>query len=287
MNIYEIITNKIIEKLEEGTTPWHKAWATTQTPFNYATGKDYRGINTLLLAGYDDPRFMTFNQVKTLKGSIKKGAKSQIIVFWSTISKSNNNIETDEINEEDETKFVLKYYNVFNAQDIEGIDFPKIEITNNNTKIEDAEQLANAYLSQIKSFNHGGDRAYYSPSLDHIQMPKFERFESSEEYYSTLFHEIAHSTGHETRLNRKGVTESKKFGSHDYSYEELIAEISSAFLCNFVKIENTFDNSAAYIHGWSKALKDNKKMIILAASQAQKVSDYILSFTQNHKSIAA
>jgi len=92
--------------------------------------------------------------------------------------------------------------------------------------------------------------------LDHIQIPKFE---SSEEYYSTLFHEIAHSTGHETRLNRKGVTESKKFGSHDYSYKELIAEISSAFLCNFVKIENTFDNSAAYIQGWSKILKDNKK----------------------------
>jgi len=115
MNIYEIITNKIIEKLEEGTTPWHKVWATNQTPFSYVTGKEYRGINTLLLAGYDDPKFMTFNQVKTLKGSIKKGAKSQMIVFWSTILKSKNNIETDEINEEDKTKFVLKYYNVFNA----------------------------------------------------------------------------------------------------------------------------------------------------------------------------
>ena len=106
-------------------------------------------------------------------------------------------------------------------------------------------------------------------------MPALNSFDSSEEYYSVLFHEIAHSTGHETRLNRKGITELSRFGSHSYCFEELVAEMTSAFLCSSVGIENTIDNSAAYIQGWIKALKENKKMILIAASQAQKAADYI------------
>lgn len=287
-SIYEIVTNKILTKLEEGTAPWHKSWS-AQTPMNFFTGKEYRGINTLLLSDFEDPRFMTFNQVKTLKGSIKKGAKSEIVVFWT---KAENKKANQEINEEDEDdllnskKFVLKYFNVFNAKDIEGIDFPALE-TNNNDTIKTAQEAADNYLNQISSFSHGGGKAYYAPSTDHIQMPALNSFDSSEEYYSALFHEIAHSTGHASRLNRKGITELSKFGSHSYSYEELIAEMSSAFICSFVNIKNTIDNSAAYIQGWSKVLKENKKMIIQAASQAQKVADYVLKNELAKEDVAA
>lgn len=275
-SIYDIITDKILAKLESGVAPWHKSWS-VQTPINFLTGKEYRGINTFLLAGFEDPRFLTFNQIKTLKGTIKKGAKSEIVVFWSKVENKNQNAEN--INEDEEEminskKFILRYYNVFNAQDIEGIDFPILETNNNNT-IENAQNLAGTYLKNLSSFKHGGDKAYYAPATDHIQMPALNSFDSSEEYYSVLFHEIAHSTGHETRLNRKGITELSSFGSHSYSFEELVAEMTSAFICSSVGIENTIDNSAAYIQGWSKALKENKKMILIAASQAQKAADYI------------
>lgn len=287
-SIYDIITDKILAKLEEGTAPWHKSWR-TQTPMNFFTGKAYRGINTFLLAGYEDPRFMTFNQIKSKKGWLKKGAKSEIVVFWTKLENKKSN--EDEVDADDEDlinsrKFVLKYFNVFNAKDIEGIEFPKLESNTNNT-IQTAQEIADSYLQQIKSFSHGGDRAYYAPNNDHIQMPTLNSFDSSEEYYSALFHEIAHSTGHASRLDRKGITELSRFGSHSYSYEELIAEMTSAFICNAAGIENTIDNSAAYIQGWSKVLKENKKMIVQAAGQAQKAADFILNNESVKEDVAA
>lgn len=280
-DVYQLVTDHILEQLEKGTIPWHKPWSIVK-PFNYKTKKEYRGVNTILLAGAVDPRFMTINQVNELGGRVKKGAKSHIVVFWSPSKPKLVEVESDDGKKETMIDgktlggFILKYYRVFCAADIEGIDFPPL--ANNNTifnPIEEAEKIWAEYPNR-PSLDFGGNRACYIPSRDHIQMPNKEVFEGVDEYYSTFFHEMGHSTGHQTRLNRKGITEFDGFGSHQYSYEELVAEMTAAFLCAHAGITNTVDNSVAYIKSWSKKLKEDKKMILQAASQAQKAADYIL-----------
>lgn len=277
MNIYEIVTNLILAQIEQGVIPWHKPWATVK-PYNHKTGKEYRGVNPMLLAGATDPRFLTFNQAKELGGNVKKGAKSHIVVFWSPIVKTKDAVKEEEelIDPKAIERYCLKYYRVFCANDIEGIDFGPLPVSGNKfNPIDAAERVWNNYPNR-PAFVMGGNKACYYPSKDEIQMPLKEVFESSEEYYSTLFHEMGHSTGHPSRLNRKGIAEFNGFGTHTYSYEELVAEMTAAFLCTHVGIENTIQNSASYIKGWASKLKEDTKMIVLAASQAQKASDLIL-----------
>jgi len=289
-SIYEIVTDKIIEKLENGVLPWHKPW-TVQRPFNYASKREYSGINLYLLDG-EDPRYMTYKQVKEKGGTVKKGAKAYMVVFWSPVKAKTVKIKDEETGEEETYidgstlgKFVLRYYTVFNAVDIEGIEFPAIEINVNNKPIDYAQSVADSYIVQLDSFAHGGNKAYYMPLNDHVQMPKLDSFESSDEYYSTLFHELSHSTGHEKRLDRRSQ---KEFDSHkhSYSYEELVAEMTACFLCSYTGITSTLDNSAAYLSGWASVLskKENQRYVILAAGQAQKASDFILKFSSKDES---
>lgn len=277
-SVYDIVTDAILAQIEQGVIPWHKPWATVK-PYNFKTGKEYRGVNPILLSGATDPRFLTFNQAKELGGNVKKGAKSHIVVFWSPLSvKTVKDEESGEelVDSKSLGKFVLKYYRVFCASDIEGIDFGPLPVpVKEFNPIDAAEQVWNDYKNR-PAFVMGGNKACYYPSRDQIQMPLKEVFESPEEYYSTLFHEMGHSTGHPTRLNRKGIAEFNGFGTHTYSYEELVAEMTAAFLCTHVGIENTIQNSASYIKGWASKLKEDTKMIVLAASQAQKASDLIL-----------
>ncbi|NBK98711.1 MAG: DUF1738 domain-containing protein [Erysipelotrichia bacterium] len=296
MNVYEIVTQKIIEKLENGVLPWHKPW-TAHKPCNFASKREYNGINLMLLDG-EDPRYMTFPQVKEKGGSIKKGAKAYMVVFWSPIKAKTITIKDEDTGEEETLidgktlgKFMLRYYTVFNAVDIEGIEFPPLPINENVCQLEEAQSIADAYIEQLRSFGHGGDRAYYAPFSDHVQMPTLESFHSSEEYYSTLFHELGHSTGHESRLNRHSQ---KEFDSHrhNYSYEELVAEMTACFLCAHVGITNTLDNSASYLKGWASVLskKENQRFVVIAAGQAQKASDFILRFSthvENSNDVAA
>lgn len=294
MNIYEIITNKIIEKIEAGVSPWHRPWQRTN-PLNFASKREYSGINLLLLDDAD-PRYMTFKQVVEAGGKVKKGAKGHMVVFWSPLKIKTVTVENEDTGEEETLidgksfgKFVLRYYTVFNAVDIEGIDFPPLNGRGPVAPLETAQAITDSYIQQLGGFAYGGDRAYYRASSDHIQMPPLESFESSEGYYSTLFHEMGHSTGHKSRLARKGIVDFDGFGSHSYSYEELVAEMTAAFLCHEVGIETELGNSASYLAGWANVLskKENQRYVVLAAGQAEKAAKLILGTSQAEDEVRA
>jgi len=270
MNVYEIITNRILEQLEKGVVPWQKPWKTTM-PRNLVSGKPYRGINILLLSLQDhgSAYWATFKQIKQAGGSVAKGSKSTPVVYWNM-----KEVEDKETGEKKEVPF-MRYYRAFNLDQTEGIEKPEEE-QNEVEPLEACENIVTGMPDKPAIFHNGMNRAYYSPVRDAIHLPLKSKFVSSGEYYSTLFHELIHSTGHSSRLNRKGITEMTSFGSEKYSKEELIAEIGSAFLCGQARIENkTINNSAAYVQSWLKELKSDKKLVVIAAAQAQKAVDWI------------
>lgn len=285
-DVYEMITARILEALEAGRIPWRKSWRGGAIyAQNYATKHIYRGINALLtsLSPYDVPYFMTFKQVKKMGGSIKKGAKSLPIVFWNA---SYRDADGKKLSEEEargrgdaKKKMFLKYFRVFNIEDIEGIDFelPKMEL-NAFEPIKKCESLIEHMPSGPSIENTMSDKACYSPVLDSVFMPLPGQFDSEAEYYGTLMHELVHATGHSSRLNREELMSKAKFGSLTYTKEELTAEIGAAFLCNIAGIETPalVENSEAYITGWMRELKNDKKFILSAASKAKKAVAYIL-----------
>jgi antirestriction protein ArdC len=195
-----------------------------------------------------------------------------MVVFWKQYE------TTDKASGEPVKIPVLRYYNVFNAEQVEGIEIPdaaKFEPIEFKP-IEAAEQIASNYAGGPGVQHDGGQRACYRPTTDAVHMPERTRFASVEEYYSTLFHELSHSTGHSSRLDRKLNTNPMPFGSPDYGKEELVAEMSAAFLCSHAGIQPTvIVNQAAYLAGWLKQLKSDKKLVISAASQAQRAADWI------------
>ena len=277
MNVYEIITDRIIEKLEKGTAPWCKPWTGGEMPRNLVTGKVYRGINLFLLnmANYTSPYWLTFNQCREKGGHVKAGAKATPIVFWNM-----SKIKDDETDEEKKIP-LLRYYNVFNAEQCEGLNIPQLEQEAREFAPIEVCMMTIAAMPKAPRIQHEQPKAYYVPSMDYVNMPKPESFKSAEDYYSVLFHELTHSTGHASRLNRKGINVNNGFGSSDYGKEELIAEMGAAFLCGCTGIENrTLDNSASYVAGWLKAIKEDKKIVTTAAAAAQKAADFILNNKQ-------
>ena len=278
MNVYEIVNKRITELLEEGTIPWRKPWRSTEGPRNLISKKPYRGINSFLLncSPYESDYWLTYKQAKQKGGTVRKGQKANLVVFWKWL---NTVKEEDSDTETRLTKVpLLRYYNVFNLDQIDGINPPKEnEVFNPFTPIEQAELIIQN-MQNKPSIDYGGDRACYSPLHDSVKLPNPETFHSSEEFYSTAFHELLHATGHASRLGRKGILEPSYFGSHDYSQEELIAEFGASMLCGVSGIEqSTIENSAAYIQGWLKVLKNDKKLLVLAAAQGQKSADFILN----------
>lgn len=275
--VYDIVTEQIIKKLEKGVVPWHKPWY-SYPAVNWVSQKPYRGVNQLLLDGGE---YATWNQIKKAGGWVKKGAKSQIITFWKMLKfkeeKEMTNVETGktEIVEYIEKVPMLRYYRVFNIKDCKGLK-PKRKVKKfEHDSIDKAEEIVDKYIDR-PMIMHNTSEAYYSPSDDRVSIPHKEQFKDVEKYYSTLFHEFIHSTGHKKRLNRNGVSNVTIFGSKKYSKEELVAEIGSAMLCSMAGIEQvTIDNSTAYIQSWLKALKNDTKMVVFAASQAQKAVEYI------------
>jgi antirestriction protein ArdC len=279
MKVEEVITARIIEKLEAGTVPWHRPWSGADMPKNLISKKEYRGINVFILSamGFGSPYWVSFKQAQELGGNVRKGEKGCPVVFWKWLE----SMETDENgNQRKATHPILRYYTVFNVLQIDGIDDTKIPALaqkyNEREKIESCENVvANMPKRPEIIFDYAG--AFFRPTTDTVNMPKIETFDSSEEYYSTLFHELTHSTGHETRLNRRGSDVPRHFGDSDYSKEELVAEMGAAFLCGHCQIENkTIDNSAAYIANWLRKFKDDAKMVIMAGGAAQKAVDFIL-----------
>lgn len=272
-SVYEIITEKILQKLEQGTIPWRKPWNMYRA-VNWKTQRPYRGINVLLL---EPGEYATPKQIHEAGGRIKKGARGSIVVFWKWIKKPTGNIDPETGQEIVEEFPLLRYYRVYeiNTQ-CEGLQ--KSNSSNNesyNNPIEKAEEIVASYTDKPE-IRFAPNKAYYHPVLDYISIPELKDFQEPAEYYSTLYHELVHSTGHKKRLNRKSIAELSQFGSAEYSKEELIAEIGAAMLCAIAGLEQrTLDNSAAYIQGWLKVFNNDKKMVVLAASQAQKAVDYI------------
>ena len=279
-DIYEMVTNLIIERLEKGVVPWQMPWkAETGLPQNMVYRKVYRGFNFWFLLTVADkfgsPFFLTFNQVKELGGHILKGEKGFPVIFWKILDKEEKDGSIDHFP-------FLRYYTVFNLKQTEGIDESKIPSTeafdHDFDPIGQAEQLIEFWYDSPE-IRLNQTHAFYSPSGDYIGMPNPRTFFCDEQYYNVLYHEVIHSTGHINRTGRHEKLPDHKFESHDYNYsqEELVAEMGAAYLCYMTGIQNaTIDNSAAYIKSWIGKFKEDKKMLLIASSQAQKAVDYIL-----------
>lgn len=281
IDLYTTITDRIIEMLEKGVAPWRSpilAQAASGWPKNLERNQPYRGVNVFLLAftawerGYGSSYWLTFRQAKVRGGSVKKGEKASMVVFWKpyeTIDKATGKVVTLPL---------LRFYLVFNLDQCDGIVAPDNAAIpeREHTPLEAADQMIRGYSGGPELF-HLGSKAYYRPGADAVCLPKPGSFSTGEGYFATLFHELAHSTGHSSRLDRGLDTKLAPFGSPDYSKEELVAEMAAAFLCGHAGIiPATLENSAAYLNGWTKALKGDKRLVIAAAGAAQRAADWIL-----------
>lgn len=284
MNVYEVVTERILADMEKGgIAPWNKPWRTGEGegPTNLVSHKEYRGVNRFLLGvqGYERPYFVTYNQAQALGGQVSRGAKGSPVIFWKTGIRETENPDTHEI--ETDKSFLLRYYTVFNVSQCEGLEgkLPALPTTEVEPvpMIERCEAMVAAWANK-PTLSHWGDRAMYQPGRDKVTMPERNKFENPEYYYSTLFHELSHATGHESRLNRKGITDIAPFGSACYSREELVAEMGAAFLSGEMAIDNAAValNTVSYLEGWRKVLRADSKAIVMAAAQAQKAADMIL-----------
>ena len=281
--IYDKITNEIIKQLKQGKIPWDKPWIGGMAK-NLISKKAYQGLNAIMLplAGYSSDYWVTFNQARKLGGGVNAGEKGTMIVFWKIMKSVSKNA----ITLEDETNVfpLLKVHHVFNVEQCNGLEkhIPKESILEEFTPIEKAENIVKAYkdIPYVKT----GTRASYSPFRDTITVPNKKKFKTPEEYYSTLFHEMGHSTGHTSRLDRKEVTGMNIHGDADYSFEELVAEFSAAFLCMDAGIKKTRTNSVAYIQHWIAKLEKDNKLIMRASSKAVKAVKYIKNEV-NYKNI--
>lgn len=278
INVYELVTNRIIEQLENNIIPWEKPWSgTIDGAFNRVSKKPYSILNQMLLK-YDG-EYASFKQWKNLGGHIRKGEKSEMVVFWKMYPIKE---KQDDGTETIKTIPLLKYINVFHISQVDGVEPLKQKVTHDIEPIDKAEKILNDYWNRenITIEHVKGDKAFYSPMFDKIQLPLFEQFKQSEEYYSTAFHESIHSTMKTSRCNKQEDRKGKvvSFGSEEYSKEELVAEVGSAQLMNIVGIETTksFRNSTAYIQSWLKVLRNDNKFIVSASSKAEKAVNYIL-----------
>ena len=276
MTVYEIITEKIIEKLSSGVIPWRKSWSIA-LPKSYSTKKEYRGINLFLLQGdgFKSRYWITYKEAQKSGGQVRAGEKGSLVVYWhwrTPVEMAKLQASGKSQNPSPCYPFISK---VFNLDQVEGIKSPEDDL-----KINEAQKLeiAPAVYENMRdkpAILHGQDFSpAYSPSRDAIRLPFMNQFESADLYYSTLFHELIHSTGHQSRLAR---LDSGARNSDSYSFEELIAEFGAAFLCGFSGIENnrTLEDSASYIKGWISVLENDKTILLKAASAAQKAVDFI------------
>ena len=301
-DVYDLVTDKIIEQLEKGVLPWKKPWVYRgrnneerkyEGAYKRSTGISYSPLNQMLLSNVGE--YASYAEWQKAGGQVKKGEKAEIVVFWKIYQKTE---KTKDENGDVKLKKVsiplLRYCPVFHISQVDGVEpkpIPDEEIVKESLKckLEPCDQmeeiLANYYAREsLKVFDEYGNRAYYAPLPDEIHVPKMSQYKTVEEYYSTKAHETIHSTGHRSRLNRLKLGSENKFGSETYSEEELVAEMGSCFLLSYCGIdtENTTMNSAAYLKSWADVLKekrksdDTKKMIVHASSGASKAMEYIL-----------
>lgn len=277
LDVYQLVTDQIIKLLERGVIPWQRPW-NAGLPMNLLSKRQYRGINLWLLLSlnYDQNFFLTWDQLKSIGGSVNKGEQGHIVVYWKPPQKK---VEQEKENKQ---KFVstLRYYKVFNlaqCRDIPSSLLPTLQLrlSDSNPMLE-CKAIIHA-MPDSPRIQHKGQEAYYNIEKDLINMPSKKSFISIESYYSTLYHELVHSTGSEKRLGRKTLCDMAPFGTESYAMEELIAEMGSAFLSRFSEImPNEIKNTVAYLDNWLEVFKKDKRFLIIASGQAQKAVDYIL-----------
>lgn len=278
---YQLVTDRIVQRLEEGTVPWVQSWeiSPARAPRSVNSGELYRGVNRLMLGieasvkGYGSPYWLTFKEATRRGACVRKGEKGTPIIFWQLYERAKKG------SDKTEKVPLLRHYWGFNAQQIEGeLGLPELAEApkHETTPIESAERIVADYLGSPR-VKHGSDVACYRPSADEVLMPDPESFVRREDYYNVLFHELTHSTGHSARLNRQDMAAMFRFGDRSYSREELTAELGAAFLCSEAGIvDRTVDQSAAYIAGWLRKLRSDKRLVVSAASLAEKAARWIL-----------
>lgn len=272
-DLYATVTKTVIDALEKGVAPWRRPWhRLSGPPTSLATGRPYRGVNVILLslAPFADHRWLTFRQAREKGGRVKPGERSTLVTFWKFAEK-------DEEGKERRPP-VLRYYRVFNAEQCEGLGLPELYVPEDkpHDRIERAELLVR-HMPEPPTIAEGGVVACYRPPEDRVEIPKLSRFRTPDDYYTTLFHELGHATGHASRLARKGVTERTRFGSGEYGREELVAELASAFLSAKVRLDGSLlENHAGYLQGWLGVLREDPKALVVASAQAQRAADRVL-----------
>lgn len=277
MDVYSMVTERIIKQLEQGYIPWRKPWASClDGTFNRISRKPYSILNQLILE--HDGEYATMRQWNEIGGRVKKGSKAEMVVFWKLQNRQEKN-DTGELVIKQVP--ILKYYNVFHISQVENV-LPLERTKDYETKpIEQAEQILNEYIGRehITLSVRASDRAFYRPADDTICLPSITQFEKAEEFYATAFHEAGHSTLKASRCNREAENQSAYFGNEDYSKEELVAEITSAAILHSIGIEtpDSFSNSAGYIQSWLQVLRNDKRFIVSASSKAEKAVKYILN----------
>jgi len=290
--VLDPIIDAVISALNNGIAPWAKPWAAydggAALPYNVVSRKPYRGLNVLILGctPYLDPRWGTFAQWKSKGGTVRKGQKCTYITFWKFLLVEKKNAAGSIIPGQNDTIPIVKTYAVFNAEQIDGIDpLPTAPVDPAAAIIAadiEGDRIATEYLTRENiPLSHTGGGAWYSPDADRVNVPPIHTFVGTSEYYSTLYHEMVHSTGHKSRLSREGVTDTIKFGSHKYAAEELTAEMGAAILLATAGLTQTAvtDNTIAYLANWAAKLKADRGMLLKAASASSKAVDRILNVT--------
>jgi antirestriction protein ArdC len=278
-DVYSLVNDRILDALEQGIIPWKRPWS-GRISTNYDTGKEYRGINILTLGiaemvhDYSSPFWLTFLQANRHGGHIKKGEKATYIVFSDRKIKE---VQKEDGTKEEKVFHFVRSFPVFNFAQTEGV--PEKSAGPVLDPDRDLIEVCNSVLDKMPNppaYRESGSRAYCVPKQDLVNLPPIETFKTTEGYVATKWHEVGHSTGHESRLNRPGIMETAAFGGEDYSFDELVAELTSAYLCARNGIDNTLENSAAYVQSWLKVLRGDKSMILKASGKATAAVGYIL-----------
>ncbi|MEM6559994.1 MAG: ArdC-like ssDNA-binding domain-containing protein [Planctomycetota bacterium] len=291
-DLYQTITDQIVSLLEAGTAPWKSSVLGTPIgrPMSLTTGRPYRGVNVFLLAmaglagGHDSAYWVTYKQAQALGGQVRRGEKGTLVVFWKTLGEGEIDSQTRKSHsDQPDKRFVLRYYRVWNASQCDGITPPdggNRPEPREHDPIDAADQVLTGFIApRGPAVSHGEyPSAAYLPASDEVRMPFTHRYADMPSFYCDCFHELGHSTGHKQRLDRWGdAGPASSFRSDSYSKEELVAEMTAAFLCGHCGISpSTIENSASYLAGWIERLKGDKRLVIAAAGQAQKAADLIL-----------